>query len=248
MLLLQKSGDEWIVPATSLLRFDSAAVAIGQTPLSDILSEDEGEITLDADHANIGTVNFDTATITTLNNVHFIGSKGTIENGVANKAVAISDVNGNLRQTDSTHAIYLDAHGVPTEITGSISNNTTGKANTAGTADEAIKMQTARSVQTKLDSTSAVNFDGTSDIQPGVTGILAVPNGGTGQDDLNKVTVGVSNKLGTVDIGGTTVGTAYNVTKSVYLSKGTPLEGLTIYSSTSAPDPAYSDLGNTGDI
>ncbi|HBT4785586.1 TPA: hypothetical protein MB364_000889 [Klebsiella variicola subsp. variicola] len=44
-------------------------------------------------------------------------------------------------------------------------------------------MQTARSIQVKLDSGSAVNFDGTANITPGITGKLGLANGGTGATD-----------------------------------------------------------------
>lgn len=250
LLLLQKSGDEWIVPATSCLRFDSSMVAVGQTPLSDILGETEGEITLTTDHAAIGDATFDEATINTLHNTVLIGSKGQISNGVAEKAIAISDSNGTLRSTNSTHAIYLNGQGVPTEITGNISNGTTGNAATATLAAKSTALETARTIQTNLASTSAVEFNGTANITPGVTGTLQPANGGTGKTALREVTVGWASGLGSssTNIGGTTVETNYNRTTTLKLASGQPQIGLTIYSSKSAPDPNYSSLGQTGDI
>lgn len=71
---------------------------------------------------------------------------------------------------------------------GALASN--GKAATAGTADTAkacsgnaataTKLATARSIRTNLASGSAVNFDGSANITPGVTGILPIANGGTG--------------------------------------------------------------------
>lgn len=56
-----------------------------------------------------------------------------------------------------------------------------GTGNTTGNAATATKLATARSIQVKLGSTSAVNFDGSANITPGVSGTLALSNGGTGQ-------------------------------------------------------------------
>lgn len=71
---------------------------------------------------------------------------------------------------------------------GALASN--GKAATAGTADTAkacsgnaataTKLATARSIRTNLASGSAVNFDGSANIVPGVTGVLPIANGGTG--------------------------------------------------------------------
>ena len=61
----------------------------------------------------------------------------------------------------------------------------------------APKLQTARTVRVNLASTSAVNFDGSVNITPGVNGTLAVGNGGTGQNDLDLVTVGKAKALNT---------------------------------------------------
>lgn len=46
------------------------------------------------------------------------------------------------------------------------------------------KLTTPRSVRTNLASTSAVNFDGSAAITPGIQGILAAANGGTGVSTL----------------------------------------------------------------
>lgn len=45
----------------------------------------------------------------------------------------------------------------------------------------AVKLDTARTIQTDLASTSSASFDGSANITPGVTGTLAIGNGGTGQ-------------------------------------------------------------------
>lgn len=49
----------------------------------------------------------------------------------------------------------------------------------------ATKLATARSIQTNLESGSAVSFDGSANVTPGVSGILPIANGGTGNSNGN---------------------------------------------------------------
>lgn len=56
-----------------------------------------------------------------------------------------------------------------------------GYSQTSTTADTATKLKTARTIQTNLSSTSSTSFDGSSNVTPGITGVLPVANGGTGQ-------------------------------------------------------------------
>lgn len=51
---------------------------------------------------------------------------------------------------------------------------------TVTAATTATKLATARTIQTNLASTSSASFNGTANITPGVTGILPIANGGTG--------------------------------------------------------------------
>lgn len=44
----------------------------------------------------------------------------------------------------------------------------------------AAKLTNARTIQTNLESTDAASFDGSEDVTPGITGILPIANGGTG--------------------------------------------------------------------
>ena len=55
-----------------------------------------------------------------------------------------------------------------------------GALSTTGNAASATKLSTARTIRTNLASTSTASFNGTSNITPGVTGVLPVANGGTG--------------------------------------------------------------------
>lgn len=52
--------------------------------------------------------------------------------------------------------------------------------NLSGNAATATKLAASKTVQTNLASTASASFDGSANITPGVTGTLAVGNGGTG--------------------------------------------------------------------
>lgn len=71
-----------------------------------------------------------------------------------------------------------------------------GYASHADAADSATNATTANSlatsgtIRTNLASTSTATYTNGGNITPGVTGTLPVANGGTGQTDLDNVTVG----------------------------------------------------------
>lgn len=56
----------------------------------------------------------------------------------------------------------------------------TGTAYVMIEAGMAVQLSISRTIRTNLGSTTAADFDGTSDITPGVTGTLPISNGGTG--------------------------------------------------------------------
>lgn len=70
-------------------------------------------------------------------------------------------------------------------------------ANLIGNASTATKLATAQSFQINLASTSAASFDGSTGITPGVTGILSVSNGGTGQSTAQNAANAFLNALST---------------------------------------------------
>ena len=47
-------------------------------------------------------------------------------------------------------------------------------------AQAAVRLQNARTIRTDLGSTDAASFDGSSNVSPGVSGVLPVANGGSG--------------------------------------------------------------------
>ena len=81
-------------------------------------------------------------------------------------------------------------------------------ANLSGNADTATKLETARTIRTNLGSTSAVGFDGSANITPGIQGTLPVANGGTGQTSIANIQAGK-------DADGNVISTTYAKTSSL---------------------------------
>lgn len=81
----------------------------------------------------------------------------------------------NTNAGDSNTPVYFSG-GIPVKCT-SLDLSTTGNAATA------TKLATARTIRTNLASTSTASFDGSAAVTPGVTGTLAVGNGGTGSSN-----------------------------------------------------------------
>lgn len=77
----------------------------------------------------------------------------------------------------------------------------------SGNASTATKLATARSLQTNLESTSAVSFDGSAAVTPGVTGVLPTANGGTG--NTSGQAASVANSL-TLTLNGSSTNSSYN--------------------------------------
>jgi hypothetical protein len=118
---------------------------------------------------------------------------GTIQiNGVAATDISSAQALTNKDLTSGTNTF-------PT-----LNQNTTGSA---------ASLATGRTVQTSLSSTSSATFDGSANITPGVTGTLAVGNGGTGATTLTGLVKG----NGTSALTTATAGTDYaDITTDVF--------------------------------
>ena len=86
---------------------------------------------------------------------------------IKNQLITASDLDEYLSKEGGNITGNLSVSGI---ITGSLSGNATS----------ATKLATSRTIRTNLASTSTASFDGTNNITPGVTGVLPVANGGTG--------------------------------------------------------------------
>lgn len=118
-----------------------------------------------------------------------------------------------IANTSSTDTIAMQVNE-----NGNVSFTNTVSASISGNAATATKLATARSLKTKLDSTTAVTFDGSADQNAiPVTGTLGAANGGTGKTSLQDAANALINALSTGS--STPVDADYYV--SQYVSGGT---------------------------
>lgn len=114
---------------------------------------------------------------------------GDIEISVTPNRAVISDSTGTgiiSSSVTSTELGYLS--GVTSSVQTQLNNkaplnhthNYAGASTPGGPATSADKLITAHTIQTDLGSTSAVSFNGTANVTPGITGTLALGHGGTG--------------------------------------------------------------------
>ena len=118
------------------------------------------------------------ATARTINGTSFNGSVNiTTANWGTERNISISDNDG----TNTGTAVSVNGStNVTLKLPATIKATLSGNASTATTASKANQLTTARTIRTNLASTSTASFDGTANVTPGVTGILPVANGGTG--------------------------------------------------------------------
>ena len=129
---------------------------------------------------------------------------------------------------------------VGTSATQNLSNkNLTSATNTfptfnQNTTGSAATLTTPRAIQTNLSSTTGANFDGSANITPGVTGTLAVANGGTGATTATGTGAAVlatSPTFTTPNIGAAT-GTSLNVSGQLTSTVATGTAPLVVSSTT----------------
>jgi hypothetical protein len=122
-----------------------------------------GNLTLGGTLSNVSLSTQVTGTLPIAN-----GGSGQTTAQTAMNAFAGAVTSGQYLRGNGTNVVMsaIQAADVPT-----LNQNTTGSAAT---------LTTARTIQTNLASTSSASFNGSANITPGVTGTLAVGNGGTG--------------------------------------------------------------------
>ena len=102
--LLSKSNNSYIVPATSYLRYSSDMLSVNGKPLDEIITANSDKVNIQTDTLNIQDSL--SANYIYCNNMH--GDKGDVINGVAKKAVAITDDGGNAKSVgDNSNPVYL---------------------------------------------------------------------------------------------------------------------------------------------
>ena len=103
-------------------------------------------------------------------------------------------VTGTTSSSTNTGTQIFDT-GVYLDTTAGQLTATTFKGALSGNASTATKLATARTVRTNLASTSTASFDGSGNITPGVTGVLPVANGGTGNSSVDTTPTSGSSKM-----------------------------------------------------
>lgn len=74
----------------------------------------------------------------------------------------------------------VDIAAEETRLANTSGTNTGDQTSVSGNAGTATTLQTGRTIRTNLASTTAVSFNGSANITPGVTGTLPLTRGGTG--------------------------------------------------------------------
>ena len=155
-----------LYPKTTINNVDGLSAKISQldTMSIDITTMKDNISALDANKQN--KLTFDTAPRANSNNP-------VTSNGILNALNTKQDKStlGSLALKDKATLTNGD------DVTGVLPVANGGTGNENGTVD---RLTTARTIQTNLGNTSSASFDGSSNITPGVTGTLGVPNGGTG--------------------------------------------------------------------
>ena len=114
---------------------------------------------------------------------------------------AISTLINHINSTGNVHSVTAaqigaaaasHTHGAGDINSGILSVERGGTGNSTGRSPTATKLATARTIRVNLASESAQEFDGSSNVTPGVNGILPVSHGGTGVSDLSQL--GISGK------------------------------------------------------
>lgn len=157
----------------------NAVQLVASNDLSDVSDIDTARTNISA--AKSG-VNSDITSITGLTTALSIAQGGTGNStGLAASATKLATARTITTNLGSTTSGAFDGTANSTPgVSGILSIANGGTGNSTGLAASATVLATARTLQTNLASTSAVSFNGSVNVTPGVTGILPIANGGTG--------------------------------------------------------------------
>ena len=108
-----------------------------------------------------------------------IAIKFSAANTVANPTLNVNGTGAKAIKKYGTTAVDVNAW-----VAGAVVEFTYDGTNWLMDTAVASRLAAARSFRTNLASTTAVNFDGSANVTPGVTGVLPVANGGTGANSL----------------------------------------------------------------
>ena len=125
----------------------------------------------------------------------------TVAGRTGNVTLTSADVGlGNVDNTSNVTERAATATLTNKNLTSATNTFPTFNQNTTGSA---ATLTTGRTFQTNLASTTAVSFDGSANVTPGVTGTLPVANGGTGVATLTGLVKGNGTTAFTAAVAGT---------------------------------------------
>ena len=145
----------------------------------------------------------------------------TIDNLLQSDGVTANIANNTAGTAISPGTVYFTSDGHIIYDLDSSHRLWMGKdALTSTYSQTAMKLETARTIQTDLESTSSASFDGSNNITPGVMGTLPVSNGGTGVTTVDDIfaTYGVEYIEGT-QTASTGAWTGVTKSASLYIGK-----------------------------
>lgn len=158
---------------------------------------------------------YDTLHLETSADLVLCSDGGDVATKLANTVPVTRTVNGKSLAID----IALTAADV----------NALGKTETASAA---TKLATARTIRTNLASTSAVSFDGSANVTPGVTGVLPVANGGTGSSSEKYLKLAGGTVTGAVTFSANPISNAVTSVDGVVIQGNLRLKGSGNYGNT----------------
>lgn len=158
-------------------------------------------------HITNGTILMEDLSEELQNLINGGASGGDIETSVTpNRAVISNSTGTGIISSHVTSAELGYLSGVTSSVQAQLNNkapvnhthNYAGASSPGGPATSANKLATARTVQTDLGSESAVSFDGSANITPGVKGTLPIAHGGTGATTARGAEYNIMNQIRTV--------------------------------------------------
>ena len=169
-----------------------------------------------------------------------INNKNTAINNTINQLKTENNNKHNAIDTEISN-IKTSLNTTNTNLT-NLSNNVKNGSVVAGKAKQ---LETSRNIKTNLGSTAAAAFNGTADVNPGVSGTLPVGNGGTGATSLASGQLLVGNGTSAVTTRGITnnTGTGNTITGSTNIpTMNTLKNALNRTTSVAAADTNYGTI------
>lgn len=157
----------------------------------------------------------------------------------ANKTVVDAAISNTSTNPVQNKIVYAE---LAKKAANTHTHNYAASASAGGAANTAVKLATARTLRTKLNSTGAASFDGSANVTPGVEGTLPVANGGSGATTLTSGAALIGNGTAAIQARAITNNTATSggiAGSTNLLTMNTLKNALNRTTSVAAADTAY---------